>query len=116
MTVETISESEYRQRVTDLAQTLTDQLNEDFDAEERKREHLHEYVEDIMYGEDWFARTYYGAAAYGCIVEHGGDHHIDPGVIEAEDPVTSLKRLAHEVMRYDVMEAARERIDADADN
>lgn len=108
--VVTISESQYEERVDELADTIVRELEEHGDGD------VLGAVSESLDAEEWFFRDRFGAAAHGCIIEHSDanpENYRDVGTAFDTDSIAeAVKRAAFFCMEADVTEAVRDRTEA----
>ena len=110
--VDTITKDEYDERVDHLAdQAVTRALETDSAEQEDGLDvAVRWHAEDAVSHDDWFARSYYGGALYGCIVEFAdvdvARYNDWFALIESDTPSRTLKRLALVVMEAAVTRRA----------
>lgn len=116
-----ISKDEYDDEVSKQATILAENSRQDVatyhttDGEGGYEDYpgaVFENVSDVLYGHNWFARSYYGGSLYGSIIEHS---EADPSLYtdweiatDANSPEKVLERLAYVVFEADVIRAALE--------
>ncbi len=112
-----LTESEYEEEIKDFSRTLVNISEElveagDFDT---KHDAVLEMVNEELNHHEWFARNYYDGALYGSVVEHAdadvGRYSDWQALIETNEPLETLKRLAYVVMEADALERAQRRLD-----
>lgn len=118
--VVTITKTEYAEEVDELAGRLADWAIEDVErdtAYDDPENAAMELASDVLDGHEWFARSHYGAAAYGCIIQHVSETATDPGtysdwrsLMEADTPTESLKKLAYCCFEANIIEEAQHRL------
>lgn len=111
--METIDHETYEADAQEHAERLVEYAREDV-ARDTAYEDEHnaalDLVSDVLAGHNWFARSEYGPAAYGCIIEHGPDEasrYADfISLTETDDPRELTKRAAYLVYETDVLNRA----------
>jgi hypothetical protein len=115
--LETISETEYDDELQAQGEYLRDIAEEAVENGEYDefRGACYELVSDALDHHNWFARSYYGPAAHGAIIEHAADagyditrHRDISWVGDSEDPEKIIKQLAYMAFETHVIEDAIE--------
>jgi len=116
-----VTQEEYEKKVAEygrrLAQYAIQDVERDTAYTDEQDAVLH-LVGDVLDGHQWFARSYYGPAAHGEIIEWATEAGVNPAeytditvATDARDPATVVKRLAYIHFEAAVIEEALDQLD-----
>jgi len=115
--IETVTAEDYDEEVTEHATRLAEYAEEDVERDTAYDDHHSAIVDlsrDVLDGHKWLARSHFGPAAHGCIIEYATEAGADASLygdveayVDGGDIPGTVERLAFVLFEAHVIERAK---------